>query len=55
MLGEGADELAMAAACERARQSLAGMSGGRPAPLVPEFDIPRAAILSELLKSKTHP
>lgn len=55
MLGEGADELAMAAACDRARQSLAGMPAGRSTDFVPEFDIPRAAILSELLKSKTHP
>jgi F-type H+-transporting ATPase subunit epsilon len=54
MLGEGADELAMAAACERARHALAGQPTGRGAALIPEFDIPRAHILAELLHQKHH-
>jgi len=45
MFGEDADDLAMASACARARHAL---------PTLPEFDIPRAAILAELLHQKHH-
>jgi len=54
MLGEGADELAMAAACDRARHALAARPAGCGEALIPEFDIPRAAILAELLHQKHH-
>ena len=54
MLGEGADALAMAAACARARHDLTILPAQRSAPLVPEFDIPRAHILAELLHQKHH-
>jgi F-type H+-transporting ATPase subunit epsilon len=54
MLGEGADELAMAAACDRARHTLASLPAGGGTALVPEFDIPRAHILAELLHQKHH-
>jgi F-type H+-transporting ATPase subunit epsilon len=53
MLGEGTDELAMAGACDRARHLLADASSAR-APFVPELDIPRAHLLSELLHHKHH-
>lgn len=54
MLGEGADELAMAAACARARHTLTGLPAQRAPAFVPEFDIPRAHILAELLHQKHH-
>jgi hypothetical protein len=55
MLGEGTDELAMAAACARARHTLTGLPAQPAAPaFVPEFDIPRAQILAELLHQKHH-
>ena len=55
MLGEGIDELAMAAACARARHTLTGLPDGAPLQSsVPEFDIPRAHILAELLHQKHH-
>jgi F-type H+-transporting ATPase subunit epsilon len=54
MLGEGDDELAMAAACDRARHSLTGLPAQRAPAFVPEFDIPRAHILSELLHHRYH-
>ena len=54
MFGESLDEAAMAAACSRARDRLATMPAFTATSGDPEFDIPRAAILSELLKSKTH-
>jgi F-type H+-transporting ATPase subunit epsilon len=49
MLGEGTDELAMAAACARARHTLTSLPPQGAEPVVPEFDIPRAHILAELL------
>lgn len=54
MLGEDADAQAMAAACARARHHLTIPPAQRGAPLVPEFDIPRAHILAELLQQKHH-
>lgn len=54
MLGEGADALAMAAACARARHDLTILPTQRSAPLIPEFDIPRAQILAELLHQTHH-
>jgi F-type H+-transporting ATPase subunit epsilon len=54
LFGETLDEAAMAAACSRARDRLATMPPFTAATGDPEFDIPRAAILSELLKRKTH-
>jgi F-type H+-transporting ATPase subunit epsilon len=55
MLGEGTDELAMAAACARARHTLTTLPAQPAAPaFVPEFDIPRAQILAELLHQKHH-
>lgn len=54
MLGEGVDELAMAAACDRARHALTNLPAQPAAPFIPEFDIPRAHILAELLHQKRH-
>ena len=54
MLGDEADELAMASECARAKQALMVLPGQRVEPLVPEFDIPRAHIFAELLHSKHH-
>lgn len=54
MLGEGADALAMAAACARARYDRTSLPAERSAPIVPEFDIPRARILAELLHQTHH-
>jgi len=54
MLGNEADELAMAAACARAKQALMVLPGQRVEPLVPEFDFPRAYIFAELLHARHH-
>ena len=54
MFGDGIDELAMAAACERARHTLETTPTLRRAEFVAEFDIPRAHILAELLHQKHH-
>lgn len=54
MLGEGADAHAMAAACARARHDLSTLPAQRREPLIPEFDIPRAKILAELLHQTHH-
>lgn len=54
LFGESLDEAAMAAACSRARDRLATMPPFTAATGDPEFDIPRAAILSELLNAKRH-
>jgi F-type H+-transporting ATPase subunit epsilon len=54
MLGEGADAQAMAAACARARYDRTSLPAQRSAPVVPEFDIPRARILAELLHQTHH-
>ncbi len=54
MLGEGSDELAMAAACERARHALASAPARGAADLMREFDIPRAHLFAELLQPKHH-
>lgn len=54
MLGDEADELAMASACARAKQALMVLPGQRVESLVPEFDIPRAHIFTELLHARHH-
>jgi F-type H+-transporting ATPase subunit epsilon len=54
MFGEDADDLAMASACARARHALLTLPAERRTALIPEFDIPRAAILAELLHQKHH-
>lgn len=50
--GETLDEAAMAAACSRARDRLATMPGFSADSAELELNIPRAAILSELLKAR---
>jgi F-type H+-transporting ATPase subunit epsilon len=54
MLGDEADELGMAAACARARETLSAHPERRMEAAIPEFDIPRAHIFAELLHSKHH-